>query len=155
METKRKYIIIIWLIVLIWFALFFYFFFQKKISTPTVSFENIKFNVEIADSDEERTRGLMYRESLWEKSAMIFVFPKTDIHSFWMKNTLIPLDMIWIKNEWGKSHVVDIQTALPCEQDPCRSYIPVWIADYVLEINAGLAEKYNIKKWDLVEINLE
>jgi uncharacterized membrane protein (UPF0127 family) len=63
-----------------------------------------------------------------------------------MKNTLIPLDMIWIDKNWK---IVDIQTAEPCREDPCRSYTPSDLSLYVLEINAGITDLIWIKKWSI------
>jgi uncharacterized membrane protein (UPF0127 family) len=68
-----------------------------------------------------------------------------------MKNTLIPLDIIWINTE---NTIVDIQTAQPCTQDPCPLLTPKTTADKVLEINAGQAQSKNLKIGQHVELNL-
>lgn len=83
----------------------------------------------------------MYRENMSERHGMLFMFPKSDFHNFWMKNTLIPLDMIWIDE---KFKIVRILTAQPCIADPCIVYKPETFAKYVLELNAGITAKYGI-----------
>ena len=87
-------------------------------------------------------QGLMFRESLDEKAGMLFVFPNDTVHGFWMKNTLVPLDMIWIDKNLT---IIDIQTAEPCKTETCPSYIPSGDARYVLEINANQSEKYGFR----------
>jgi hypothetical protein len=100
------------------------------------------FKVEIASSPIKRTRGLMWRQNLPVDHGMLFVSSSAEIQSFWMKNTLIPLDIIFIDAD-GK--IVDIKrNFLPCKNDPCESYSSVRPAKYVLEINAGQAEKIKI-----------
>jgi hypothetical protein len=75
----------------------------------------------------------MYRESLAENNGMLFIFPTpADSHYFWMKNTIIPLDMIWIDDQFK---VVRVLTATPCTADPCSIYNPDAVSTYVLEIN--------------------
>ena len=102
---------------------------------PIVQVGDQKFIVEIADEGHERREGLMYREELDEGHGMLFIFPKESPHSFWMKNTLIPLDIIWLSE---KKEIVDIQTVPPCKPDTnCQSYKPKVAAKYVLEVNAG------------------
>lgn len=150
MNKKLKIIIFICLGIIalsLWLLLF-----PKRLNQPTVSFENKSFQVEIAQTDEERQQWLMYRESLDEDRWMLFVFPNEWIHSFWMKNTLIPLDMIRINKVDWENRVVDIKTAQPCITSDCEIYLPDWISKYVLEINAWLTEKYDIKVWDLLYI---
>jgi len=108
------------------------------------------FKIEIAQSQEERERGLMFRQALKEDEGMLFIFPSEEFHSFWMKNTLIPLDIIWINKE---NKIVYIQhNALPCTSDPCPSYTSKQKAIYVLEINAGFVEKYNFEEGDKITI---
>lgn len=150
MNKKWKIIIFIclWIVLIVlWMLLF-----PKKLNQPTVSFENKSFQVELAQTDEERQQWLMNREFLDKNKWMLFIFPNEWKHIFWMKNTLIPLDMIWINvNNW-ENRVVDIQTAIPCVTDECEIYKPAWDSLFVLEINAWLAEKYGIEVWDLVYI---
>ena len=106
------------------------------------------FQVELADTDLKRQQGLMYRDLLPSQSGMLFVFESSYPHGFWMKNTLLPLDMIWIDEE---QTIVDIQTAVPCAADPCPSYAPSGSAKYVLEINAGGADRYDLQTGDTVD----
>ena len=105
------------------------------------------WQVEIADTNESRRLGLMFRKNLAKNHGMIFVFENEGRHSFWMKNTLIPLDLVWISAD---KKVVDIKTLQPCLQDPCPSCHPQDKAQYVLEIRAGefrgeLGDKVKIK----------
>ena len=110
---------------------------------PKVVFDNgVKFDVELAQTSAEKAKGLMYRSSMPENHGMLFIFDAVAPRSFWMKNTLIPLDMIFIDSEMK---VVEIKSnVLPCEADPCPTYTSL-PAMYVLEINAGLSEKSGIK----------
>lgn len=123
----------------IWFLL------KSIINKDKVCCNNTCFIVEIADDNDSRQQWLMYREFLSKNNGMLFVFDKEEKHTFWMKNTLIPLDMIRI-NENLK--VVDIQTAKPCHEEICENYVPVWNAKYVLEINAWISDQKEIKTWD-------
>lgn len=85
-----------------------------------------------------------------ELSGMLFVFQQSGQYNFWMKNTLIPLDMVRINDQL---EIIDIKQAIPCTQDPCPSYNPQWISSYVLELNSWVSQKYWIKIWDKVKIN--
>jgi uncharacterized membrane protein (UPF0127 family) len=105
--------------------------------------------VELADTPEERAKGLMHREVLEENRGMLFIFEREDKHSFWMKNTLIPLDMIFISEDLK---IVDIIEAMPCEKDPCESHTPKEKALYVLEVNQGHAKSKDIEVEDKVSI---
>jgi len=108
---------------------------------PVVHFDNADFVVELANTPAERQKGLMFRESMADNHGMLFVFDDVSPRSFWMKNTLIPLDMIFINGNWTVVHVAN---AVPCTADPCPSYSSP-PAMYVLEINGGIAEKSGIK----------
>ena len=100
------------------------------------------YTVEVARTPEEQAQGLMFRESLPEKSGMIFLFSDKEAHQFWMKNTMIPLDMVWI-DERGKVLFISADTP-PCKADPCSSYGPNSPAAMVLEIAGGMAAKEKI-----------
>lgn len=114
-----------------------------NISSNKVCINSKCFNIEIAQTPEERQKGLMYRQSLNENAGMLFIFDKEGIYPFWMKNTLIPLDIIWINKDYKIVYIE--KNIAPCKTDPCPSYSPQKEALYVLEINSGLAEKYSFK----------
>lgn len=125
---------------------------NDKILVQT-SQNQVEFEVEIADSVEERAQGLMNRKSMLDNQGMFFIFPKPDNLTFWMKNTYLPLDMIFIDQDW---QVVKIaKTAQPClEEDDkkCPYYRSEVNAQYVLEIKAGLAENKGIKEGDKISL---
>ena len=107
----------------------------------------IKINVEIADDEQEQTKGLMFRGNLNENGGMLFVFENEGHQAFWMKNTLIPLDIIFI----GKDlEIVDIKNAVPCKEENCALYKSSKPAKYVLEVNDYFAIKNNIKIGDKI-----
>lgn len=100
------------------------------------------YRVELARTPEEQAQGLMFRENLPEKTGMLFLFPGKAVHRFWMKNTMIPLDMIWL-DDAGKVLFVSANTP-PCKADPCPSYGPEAPASNVLEIAGGKAAREKI-----------
>jgi hypothetical protein len=107
------------------------------------------FDSEIAVTADERSRGLMHRRSLAADKGMLFVFPSEARHGFWMKNTLIELDMVFIGAD---RRVVDVaRRAQPCPAAPCPQYHPAAPAAYVLEIAGGIADRIGIATGDLVE----
>lgn len=110
------------------------------------------FDVELAEDNLQIEKGLMFRESLSENKGMIFVFNKEANYPFWMKNTLIPLDIIWINNK--KEIVYISQYAQPCKTFFCPQINPQKKAKYVFEINAGLCQKFDIHIGQTVDINL-
>lgn len=124
-----------------------------------VCFKDACIQVEIADSDAQRSRGLSFRESLPEDRGMLFIFDYEARHSFWMRNMRFPLDIIWIDRD---KKVADIKNGVqPCEEvgEPfrdgyieksCPSFLPRDQALYVLEVNSGFARKNNIKIGDKV-----
>ena len=102
-------------------------------------------DIEIADDDYQTQTGLMYRDSMEEHQGMLFVFPKADYHSFYMKNTKIPLDIIYI--DANKTIVSFQKNAKPFDENSLPSEKP---AKYVLEINAGLSDKWNLEVGDKI-----
>ena len=124
---------------------------QKKQQLPQICFEETCFDLEIADDTEEREQGLMWREELNEDAWMLFVFEQSRVSRFWMKNTLIPLDMLWL-DEWWKVVYIE-HDVLPCEADPCPTYGPTQeVAKYVLELNAGSANEFELHIGDIAEM---
>lgn len=111
-------------------------------------------DVEIAADNETREQGLMFRESVPDGKGMLFIFPATGEYPFWMKNTMIPLDMIWIDSSDKIVHIE--RNVPPCVADPCTSYPPHAKAIYVLEMAAGEAKKNGLEVGDHVKMrNLE
>ena len=107
---------------------------------------DIKFEVELATNDAERSRGLMYRKQLGAYDGMLFDFYQEMPVSFWMKNTLIPLDMVFIAADGTVKHVH--ANAVPLSTDAVPSRFPVRA---VLEINGGSAALLGIKPGDKVK----
>jgi uncharacterized membrane protein (UPF0127 family) len=116
-------------------------------SLPTVDAEFITadgrplglFSVEVAASDEERSKGLMFRRELGSMKGMLFVFPSERQLSFWMKNTLIPLDMIFVSRDWRVVGVV--ANTVPLSEDSRGVETP---SQYVFEFAGGTAARLGI-----------
>lgn len=104
-----------------------------------------KLNIEIADNEYETETGLMYREGMDDNQGMLFVFPDQAMHSFYMKNTEFALDLIFIKSDMS---VASFQVnAQPLSETSLSSKAPV---QYVLEVNAGLIEKWSLQIGDKI-----
>ena len=124
---------------------------RPKVVVLTAGGGERAYDVEIADTYEERRKGLMFRESMGESSGMFFVFEAPAVQGFWMKNTLIPLDMIFIDEHYKVVNVA--KNVQPCKKDPCESYRSSGPAKYVLEVNAGESDKWSIGPGDGVTLN--
>lgn len=98
-------------------------------------------DMELATCEEEHARGLMYRKQMDENKGMLFIFQNEGIRSFWMRNTIIPLDIIYINAD--KKVVSIAKNAKVLDETSLPSEAP---AMYVVEINAGLCDKYGIVK---------
>jgi len=109
------------------------------------------FKIEILKNEWELAKGLSGRESLAENKGLLFVFPSSEKHGFWMRGMKFPIDIIWIDN----GEVIDIKqnAPIPLTQN-YETYSPSAPANYVLEINAGLSEKYGFKVGDKVKMKL-
>ena len=105
----------------------------------------VKYNIEIAESDYETQTGLMYRESMELDQGMFFIFPDVLFHSFYMKNTKIPLDLIFIDD---KLRIASFkENAQPMDETGLSSEVPV---QYVLELNAGQRKQYSLEIGDRI-----
>jgi uncharacterized protein len=107
---------------------------------------------ELALTDAERAKGLMFRTKLLADQGMLFVFDQEGLHAFWMKNTLIPLDMLWLDPDRRVVHIE--RDVPPCKADPCPSYGPARPALYVLELEAGAAARLGLKAGDRLDFSL-
>jgi uncharacterized membrane protein (UPF0127 family) len=124
----------------------------KKYSIGSVCFKERCFKVELAETRTQRDRGLMNRKELDRNEGMLFIFEKEGIYPFWMKNTFIPLDIIWIDSN---NKIVYIgQNVQPCKSLICPSIVPSGKAKYVLEVNAGICKEINLRVGEEVKLSI-
>ena len=134
-------------LILYFFLISFYTFSNEKIEVSIYN-KNITFNVEIAKTIEARRTGLMYRKKLLNNEGMLFIFPREKIIQLWMKNTYIPLDVIFISKN---KVIVDIKKNMEkLSETIVKSKVK---SRYALEFNAGLINKLDIKIGDKVLFN--
>lgn len=118
----------------------------SRASVPAVELHGHRFSTEFATNDDSRERGLMMRTELAADHSMLFVFPDAEPRWFWMKNTLIPLDILYFD---GERKLVSMQLDVPpCKADPCPSYPSDAPARYVLELAAGTARRIGVQTGD-------
>ncbi len=101
--------------------------------------------IEIAETDYETQTGLMYRKSLPDTAGMLFIFPEESRHSFYMKNTLIPLDLLFIRGDLTIANIA--RNAKPLDETGIPSAGPV---QYVLEINKGMSDHWGVEPGDRI-----
>jgi uncharacterized membrane protein (UPF0127 family) len=108
------------------------------------------YDVFLAKTDAQRKQGLMFCEKMKDGQGVLFIFEKEGLYQFWMKNTLIPLDMAWLDNS-GKI-VFIARDSQPCKKEPCELINPNENATYVIEINAGEIEKTGMRIGDKIDL---
>ncbi len=113
-------------------------FIQEGDSTLTI-------DIEIADTDSARTRGLMQRSALPEKSGMLFIFPQEQRRSFWMSNTPLALDIIFVSADSQIVSIAKYTTPFSSENVPSEGP-----AQYVVEVSAGFTDSYGILEGDRI-----
>lgn len=119
----------------------------------TIFIQDKPFFTEIADTPEKQAKGLMFRSCINADYCMLFVFAEEDMRSFWMKNTLITLDIIYLNSD---RQIVDMYCSVPpCRSDPCPGYASALPARYVLEIRGGTAKKLKLKIGDKIFIPID
>lgn len=110
--------------------------------------DDVALEVQIADTEPRRVRGLMFQEQLPYDQGMIFVFQEPGAYSLWMLNMQFPLDMIWFDKDGAVVHIE--QSVPPCktalEITTCQSIVPNGLATYILEVTAGFVEMHGITK---------
>lgn len=117
-----------------------------------VCFQGRCVDVEVVRTPKERMRGLQGRTSLGQDEGMLFIFDLNQPQRFWMKDTLIPLDMIWL--DFARRVVHIEHNVPPCVNDPCPSYGPRAPVLYVLEVNAGKAREMDLAVGAQMEFRL-
>jgi uncharacterized protein len=105
--------------------------------------DGTRVQLELAITDQEKQLGLMFRDSLAADAGMLFIFNADGPLDFWMKNTFIPLDFVWLS---AAGDVVDVRANVqPCQADPCPSYPSARPARAVLEVNGGFSAGHGIR----------
>jgi len=117
------------------------FFFFYKTPLSTAEFGGVSLKIEYALTQEEQEIGLGGRESIPDDYGMLFVFSKEDLYGFWMKNTLVPLDIFWLN---AQGQVVSIANDVATSTYP-HVFYPTEPALYVLETSSGFASEHNIE----------
>jgi uncharacterized membrane protein (UPF0127 family) len=120
---------------------------------PVVELNGRQFVVELAQTRAEQARGLMFREELEPEAGMLFVFSREAPRSFWMKNTRIPLDILYFDEQLALVGMA--LNARPCVADPCPAYPSGRPARYVLEINAGLGKELGVRPGDRLILHFD
>ena len=118
-----------------------------------VELKGESFDVELALTREEQAMGLMFRESMPDDAGMLFIFSGEAPRSFWMKNTLIPLDILYFDSELKL--VSAQENVRPCATQRCPGYPSEGPAQYVLELNAGKAKALGLEKGDVLTLLFE
>ena len=124
---------------------------SARASGPSVELKGQRFDVEIADTEPARERGLMFRESMPADHGMLFLFDDNAVRTFWMKNCRMPLDILYFDEKYK---LVSVQQRVPaCRSEPCPVYPSEGAAKYVLELNAGVADKLDVKPGDAIKLS--
>ncbi len=114
--------------------------------TDSLGTVKTKIDIQIAKSEFDRQLGLMFRKHMDEKDGMLFIFPSEEMQSFWMRNTFIPLDMVFVN---ASKKIVTIQKATQTLSD--QSYPSAAPAMYVIEVNGGFCSTHNINEGDRID----
>jgi uncharacterized membrane protein (UPF0127 family) len=118
------------------------------VAAPTKT-ARVVLHVEIARTRAQRERGLMGRRTLGAKAGMVFLYPEPHRGSFWMKDTLIPLDIAFYD---GRGRILRILTMQPCRRDPCTLYDPRVAFRGALEVRAGSFRRWGVRAGDRVAV---
>jgi uncharacterized membrane protein (UPF0127 family) len=106
----------------------------------------VDYSIEVAKTSMQRSQGLMFRTNLGIQEGMLFVYPQPGNYRIWMKNTLIPLSVIWLDEN---QTVIGVKTLAPCDRDPCPSYGVSDPAKYIIELSSDVRD---IEKGDRIEV---
>lgn len=116
--------------------------------TAPCSFGDATVKVELAETEGQRQRGLMYRDKLKSNRGMLFLYPDEVVRSFWMKNTFVPLSIAFMDADWEIVHITDMQ---PRSLD---SHSSIHRCRYVLEVNRGWFDDHGVESGDVLQCDL-
>ncbi len=155
-DSKRPFVMIFTILIAVFFSVIIYQqyqkFTEKNLITIYTGIGPVKIQVEYAQTPEKQKQGLMGRASISKNSGMLFIFPNEKQRSFWMKDTLIPLEALFISS---KGVINEITSLIPCppKTSNCPVYESINPARFVLEVNAGFTERAKIIEGDILEIS--
>lgn len=126
---------------------------KKSKPKNMLCYQNTCFEVKLAQTKAEKRKGLQGRRKLGQNQGMLFIYPKERQLSFWMKDTLIPLDIIWLNKN---KEVIKIKhKAQPCKSEPCPTFEPEEKSQYVLEIKGGRSKEIGLKEGKKLKFNIK
>ncbi len=123
--------------------------FPRGTATIATGERKVVLKVEVARTDEQRQRGLMHRRSLARDAGMIFQYPRPSTGAFWMKNTLIPLDIAFYN---ASGRILRIMQMKPCRVEACPVYDPEVSYRGALEVNAGSFRRWGVRRGDRIVV---
>lgn len=123
------------------------FFCSQNENNKKVCFKENCYSVEIANTQEQREKGLMFREKIEKNQGMLFINESEGIYPVWMKNMNFPLDIVWLDKDMKTVYIY--KNAQPCANE-CQNIVPDKMAQYIVEINAGEADKNKVKTGDIL-----
>ncbi|MDQ3994022.1 MAG: DUF192 domain-containing protein [Actinomycetota bacterium] len=126
-------------------------FFERTTAVIETDVGRVELDVEVADTDERRQFGLMFRETLPRDAGMVFLYTENQTGGFWMKNTLIPLSIAF----WDdRGRIVRILDMDPCRADPCPLYEPTVTYRGALEVNQGAFRRWSVEEGDRIIVKV-
>lgn len=147
-KSMKKYVFfLVSFFLLIAFFVFKFFYNASDLGGPHVRIGSALFSVEIADTEQQRERGLGNRDALCDTCGMLFLFDSSGKYAFWMKDMRFPLDILWIRD--GK--IVHIERNVDF-RNQYKVYHSEQPADRVLEVNAGICTQWSIQEGDMVAL---
>ena len=151
--SKTTYIIIFVVVLLLIFSSLRLFTSKSNLKTITQKIKDQDFTLEIADTPYLLAKGLGNRQELCQNCGMLFKFPVLSVQTFWMKDTLIPLDIIFIDQNKQISDIYTAQPEIGVNDRNLKKYTSSRPSLYVIELNAGSAKKLNLNSGDYLKIN--
>lgn len=139
------------LIILIAIPIVIFFFYKKtppKFETVNLKIKNIDYKLEVAKTTPQKSAGLSNRTNLCPNCGMIFIFSKNGVLPFWMKDTFIPLDMIWLNSEGKVTDIINVS-----ETNSTKILQNSQPAKYVIELNLNETKKINLKAGDIIDLS--